>query len=59
MAARYTEGDVDEWRRILAPSVALLKRYLYVGVLWSEFVTSYNDEIDTCEGRRAMAELRF
>ena len=49
---------VGEWRRELAPSAALLKRYRGMGVSWREFVASYKAEIDTVEGRRAMAELR-
>ena len=49
---------VDEWRRELAPSAALLKRYRSMGMSWRDFVVSYMVEVDTGEGRRAMAELK-
>lgn len=49
---------VDEWRRVLAPSAVLLKRYRGMGMPWKEFVASYKAQIDTGEGRRAMAKLR-
>ena len=52
------KGAVNEWRRELAPSAALLKRYRSMGMSWREFVVSYMAEVDTDEGRRAMAELR-
>ena len=52
------KGAVDEWRRELAPSAVLLKRYRSAGMSWREFVASYKAEVDTDEGRRVMAELR-
>ena len=47
----------DEWRRELAPSASLLKRYKNADISEKEFVKLYKVEMDTNECRKIIADL--
>ena len=49
---------VSEWRRELAPSAPLLKKYKCAKIPWNEFAAAYWEEMDSDAGRLAIADLR-